>query len=153
MVGERGGCDSLQMEITPTASHGAKAFRWASEGEHCVSNGFHNVWVSSPLPLKGSGGRYFHLRAAQGYWLPNHPLGRAAGPDAVAKFEICWNGDGATAKFELRYVIEKRAAPLGMKGIYGNWDWWFDFWKVFFDGNVPKYKLLHKQAIYTLGHN
>lgn len=44
MVEERGGCDSLQMEITSTA---------------------------------------------QGYWLPSHPLGRAAGPDAVAKFEIC----------------------------------------------------------------
>jgi len=64
------GCDSLRIEIKSTASHGAKAFRG-----------------SSPLPLKGSGGLYFYLQAAQGYRMTSHPLGRAARADAGAKFE------------------------------------------------------------------
>ena len=51
------------------------------------------------MPLKGSGGLYFYLQAAQGYRMTSHPLGRAARADAGAKFEgLCKGGDGSTAK-------------------------------------------------------
>ncbi|RGT90230.1 hypothetical protein DWX03_07375 [Coprococcus comes] len=52
------------------------------------------------MPLKGSGGLYFYLQAAQGYRMTSHPLGRAARADAGAKFEgLRKGGDGSTAKF------------------------------------------------------
>ena len=52
------------------------------------------------MPLKGSGGLYFYLQAAQRYRMTSHPLGRAARADAGAKFEgLRKGGDGSTAKF------------------------------------------------------
>ena len=52
------------------------------------------------MPLKGSGGLYFYLQAAQGYRMTSHPLGRDARADAGAKFEgLRKGGDGSTAKF------------------------------------------------------
>ena len=65
------------------------------------------------MPLKGSGGLYFYLQAAQGYRMSSHPLGRAAWADAVAKFEGLRKGDGAAAKIGEGKLYKGGAAPLG----------------------------------------
>jgi len=50
------------------------------------------------LPLKGSGGLYFYLQAAQGYRMTNHPLGGLPGLMLGRNLKDCEKGTHSACK-------------------------------------------------------